>query len=107
MQCQHRRRFSDAFKAQAVKRSIESAGTLTETAKELGIHLAVLSRWRTEYSRTGRIGAHTMAEKPEPPARSNADLERENKRLKREIERLKMETAILKKAEEYFAKRQQ
>lgn len=50
---QIRRRFTAEFKAQAVKRLVESGGGLSEVATELGLSTGQLSTWRTEQLAAG------------------------------------------------------
>jgi transposase len=81
-----RRRFTTEFKAQAVKRVVDSGHELSEVATELGLSSGQLSTWRTE------ILAARKAE------------EAEMLRLKREVKRLEEENLILRKAAAVFAK---
>ena len=84
-----RRQFTVAFKAQAVKRLLESGRGLSEVATELGLSTGQLSTWRTEY-----LAAGLAARKAE---------EAETLRLKREVKRLEEENLILRKAAAVFA----
>jgi transposase-like protein len=52
-----RRRFAREFKAQAVKRLLESGRGLSEVATELGVGTAQLSAWRSEYLAAGTAEA--------------------------------------------------
>jgi transposase-like protein len=91
---QTRRRFTAAFKAQAVKRVVEGGRGLSEVATELGLSTGQLSTWRTEILAAGSAEA-LAARKVE---------EAEMLRLKREVKRLEEENLILRKAAAVFAK---
>ena len=83
-----RRQFTAAFKAQAVKRLLESGRGLSEVATELGLSTGQLSTGRMEYLAAGSAEA-LAARKAE---------EAETLRLKREVKRLEEENLILRKA---------
>jgi transposase len=89
-----RRRFTSEFKAQAVKRLLESGKGLAEVATELGIGSGQLSSWRAE---------HLVAGSAEALAARKAE-QAETQRLKRENERLEEEVEILRKAAAFFAR---
>ncbi len=89
-----RRRFTAAFKAQAVKRLVEGGRGLSEVATDLGLSTGQLSTWRTEILAAGSTEA-LAARKAE---------EAEMLRLKREVKRLEEENLILRKAAAVFAK---
>jgi transposase len=89
-----RRRFTAAFKAQAVKRLLEGGRGLSEVATELGLSTGQLSTWRTELLAAGSAEA-LAARKAE---------EAEALRLRREVKRLEEENLILRKAAAGFAK---
>ena len=88
-----RRKYSDAFKDEAVKLVTDQGYKTTEAARNLGIHEGVLRRWIKQ-------GSLEVAHS----APSTAKLQAELKQLKRENERLRMEREILKKAAAFFAK---
>jgi transposase len=88
-----RRRFTAAFKAQAVKRVLDGR-SLSEVAAELGLSSGQLSTWRLE---------HLAAGSAEALAQRKAE-EAEMHRLKRENKRLEEENQILRKAAAFFAK---
>ena len=89
-----RRRFTIAFKAQAVQRLLEGGKGLGEVATELGLSPGQLSGWRNEHLAAGSAEA-LAARKAE-----QAELQR----LKRENKRLEEEVEILKKAAAFFAR---
>src|SRR5215208_2320774 len=89
-----RRRFTAAFKAQAVQWLLEDGKGLSEAATELGLSPGQLSLWRNE---------HLAAGSAEALARRQAE-QAEVQRLKRENKRLEEEVEILKKAAAFFAR---
>lgn len=93
-----RQRFSREFKLEAVKRSLESNIPAAEIARELGISITQLYKWREEYERLGVEGSFPGA------GRKSGAPENELLRLKRENTRLKMERDILKKSLVFFAR---
>jgi len=102
MKYKSRTQYSEAFKIEAVKRSIETYGTLRALSEELGIHENLLGRWRKQYLSQTAIGIVAL-KKTLSPDKSYQELEQENKRLKKALEQAEMDKAILKKAQEYFA----
>jgi transposase len=90
-----RRRFSDEFRAGAVRLVLEEGKPVTRTARELDLATSVLSRW-VEQARadqgTSTRGTLTTDEKDELS------------RLRRENRELRLEREILKKAAAFFAK---
>ena len=89
-----RRRFTREYKAQAVKRLLESGKPLSNVATELGVSPGQLSQWRNEQLASG--SAEALAQK-------RAD-EAEMLRLRREVKRLEDENLILRKAAAFFAR---
>ena len=79
-----RRSFTREFKAQAVKRLLDSGKGLSEVATELGIGTGQLSQWRTEHLAAG--SAEALAVRKAEQA--------ETQRLKREVKRLEEEVEI-------------
>lgn len=102
MKYKPRRCFSDDFKREAVVVSVSSRQTLVELGGMLGIAPNLLSRWRREWIVTK--SSSDKAVRNSGPEKSVQDLEREVKRLKKQLQRVELENAILKKADEYFAK---
>jgi transposase len=90
-----RRQFSADFKAGAVGLVLEEGKTMSQVARDLGIHLSALSRW-VEQARANK-GQSTRGTTP------TAERE-ELTRLRRENRELKLEREILKKAAAFFAK---
>ncbi|GEM80221.1 transposase [Vibrio superstes NBRC 103154] len=104
MQLKQRRTFSNEFKRNAVQTSLESPDTVNSIAKSLGIHPAVLSKWRCELTSAKQTSNPIKNEGPES---SLAELEREMARLKKQLERAEMENDMLKKAKAYFDSRKE
>ena len=92
---QRRRRFTDEFKAGAVRLVLIEGRSVHGAALDLGVHPASLSRW-AEQARanqgTSKRGTLTTEEKEELT------------RLRKENRELRLEREILKKAAAFFAK---
>ena len=84
------RRHSEEFKREAL-RMVEAGQSQAEVARNLGIHVSLLGKWKAKYS----------AE--EPVSELTEDERLELARLRSENQRLKMERDILKKATAFFA----
>lgn len=87
-----RRRFSDEFKAEAVRLVLEQGLTPAQAAKDLGIGESTLGKW---------LSAKRVDVQPESLSESE---KAELKRLRRENSVLRMERDILKKATAFFSK---
>jgi transposase len=86
-----RKRYSDSFKAEAVKLVKEQGRSLTQAAKELGISASGLGRWiEKDDVENGRREGLTASEKAEI-----RELKRENKILRMERDILKKATAFV------------
>jgi transposase len=92
-----RKRYANAFKAQAVAR-LNETDNVTALAIELGIRRNQLYKWAKQLAEAGPEKAFKR------PGRPRAQDEDELTRLRRENSRLEMENTILKKAEAYFAR---
>ena len=88
----NRRKFSKAFKREAVGLYRTSGKSLSQVARELGIGSSVLSAWLA------------MVEAEEKTGLKSDELE-ELQRLRKENARLQMEVEILGKATAFFANR--
>lgn len=90
-----RRKFTDEFKAGAVRLVLEEGKTVTEVARDLDLTESALRLWveriRAERGK-GKLGSLTTAEREELV------------RLRKENRRLLMERDILKKATAFFAR---
>ena len=91
-----RRQYTEEFKQEAVRIVTEHGYGVTEAARNLGINVKMLGRWKrqAEQQTNGSIGGH---------GQMSADHE-ELLRLRKENQRLRMEREILKKATVFFAK---
>lgn len=89
-----RRRYSDAFKADAVRLLEEEGYGLTEAARRLGVDCSCLTRWRRELR--GEVAGR-------PVAVSTDERDAELRRLREEVRKLRMERELLKKAAAFFA----
>ena len=92
------RKYTKAFKSEAVRLALQPGMTTRRAASDLGIPLNVLYRWKKELRESGDNafrghGVRTAAEE-------------ELVRLRREVSELRMERDILKKAAAWFAKQQ-
>lgn len=85
-------RYSDEFKATAVRLSQLPGVAVRDVATSLDIHPFMLSRWRKEHRESPRL-----ARRSEIDPRTQAEL-RELRELKRDYARLQEEHALLKKA---------
>lgn len=85
-----RKSFSAEFKAEAIK--MLEGRRMAEVARNLGVSLSALHRWRSEVQ--PQVVESTSTE----------DLAAKCKRLESENRRLRLEQEILKKATAYFAK---
>lgn len=94
-------KYSDRFKATAVRLSELPGVSVQDVAESLYIHPFMLSRWRKE-AREGKIVTKGVDVDKDVAAELKA-----LRRLKREHERLKIEHELLKKAIEFTSKRKQ
>jgi transposase len=85
-------KYSDRFKAMAVRLSELSGVEVQEVAESLYIHPFMLSRWRKE-AREGRLVMKGVRIEEDVAAEL-----KELRRVKKQYERLKLEHEILKKA---------
>ena len=86
-----RRKFSKEFKRDAVRLLHTSGKSMTQVARELGVHVSVLQAWRDMVAAEEKTGITTSEQE-------------ELVRLRRDNDRLRMEVEILKKATAFFAK---
>ena len=90
-------RYSEEFKAEAVKSIAEHNGNISTAARKLGIPMQTLTNWQNKANQ-GKLKG-TKQYDPELMA-----LIEENKQLKRKLKIAEEEREILKKATAYFAK---
>jgi len=89
-----RKKYTQEFRDSAVKLITEQGYQITEAARNLGLNVSMLGRWKRE-AEGGGDGS--------PDAPRGKDLQAELTRLRKENLRLKMEREILKKAAAFFA----
>jgi transposase len=94
-------KYSDRFKATAVRLSQLRGVSVQEVAESLYIRPFMLSRWRKQ-AREGQI-----VTKGVEINKATASELKELRRIKRDYERLKIEHELLKKAIEFTSKRKQ
>lgn len=85
------KRYSEEFRAEAIKQVTERGYTVREVARRIGIAPDTLYKW------VGGVRKHRAV-------KADGELEAENARLKAELKRVEEERDILKKAAAYFAK---
>jgi transposase len=91
------RRYSPEYKREAIELLRKSGKSITDVAKDLGIPLQSLSRWKAL--------AEKQKSPPQPASKRSASAaELEIAELRRELERVRMERDFLKKAAAFFAK---
>lgn len=94
-----RKRYSKAFKLEAVRLLEQSGRPAAELARELGIRRNQLYKWKAQLSDKGEDAAFRG-----PGRNAAVDNRSELDQLKRKLAKLEEENAILKKAAAYFAK---
>jgi len=90
-----RKKYTQEFKEEAVKLITEQGYQITEAARNLGVNVNMLGRWKREIEGCGEDGLGL---------KGSAAMQAEVARLRKENKRLKMEREILKKAAVFFAK---
>ena len=88
------KRYTDEFKAEAIKQITERGYPVSEVAERLGVTTHSLYAWLKK----ARGGVKS------PQGINIEEVHKENIRLKAELMRIKEERDILKKAAAYFAK---
>lgn len=89
-----RKHYTQEFRDSAVKLITEQGYQITEAARNLGINVSMLGRWKREADNGGGVNSETPSGKA---------LQAEVTRLRKENRRLLMEREILKKAAAFFA----
>lgn len=95
-----RKTYSQEYKLKAVRLVIDQKQSATSVARSLGIEVANLRRWVTQYK---------VSNEQAFPGNGKQSLTEEQQRIKEleaEVRQLKMEQEILKKAAAFFAKDQ-
>jgi transposase len=89
-------RYSPEFKREAVRQLTDTDKSCTQLARELGIRVNQLYKWKQQIDQSQADAF--------PGSGRKAEADGEVAQLKRELERLREENEILKKAAAYFAK---
>ncbi len=89
-----RKKYTQEFRESAVKLITEQGYQITEAARNLGINVSMLGRWKREADGGGDGSLDSLSGKA---------MQAELTRLRKENHRLKMEREILKKAAAFFA----
>lgn len=87
--------FSREFKVEALRLAAAGEKPATQVARELGIRVNQLGKWKAQLEREAATGA---------PAKRGRPVDDEVAQLRRENARLKEENELLKKAAIYFAR---
>ena len=110
MRVQTYQKYDRAFREGALALLERSDRTLSEVARDLGVHSCTLRYWyKADMAKKGKKSPR-LARVPvrEPtggtPAEKLARMEAENAALRKRIDELELDRAILKKAAAFFAK---
>ena len=96
MEKKRRREYTKEFKMEAVRLVSEQGYSLSEAARNLGIHSSLLRRWKNQIETEGKDAF---------PGKGHMGPEQEEiRQLRKEVRELRMEREILKKATAFFAK---
>ncbi|MGS0763786.1 transposase [Syntrophomonas curvata] len=87
-----RRRYSEDEKLNIITRCLRGE-TLADISRDTGIHQVLISRWRKEYSETGRFG---KSRKTASNSTIPKELQDEMRHLKKRIEDKNLEIAVLR-----------
>ncbi len=93
--------YDKAFRAEAVKLAITSDKSISQTAKELGVHETTLYNWVAQ-ARKSDVTYQT-----EEGVKSTAEIMDELRQVKKELARVTEEREILKKAAAFFGREEQ
>lgn len=91
------RKYTEEFRAAAVKQVIDGKRSIPSVARGLEMSSKTLANWVAK----ARKGEPLLKRAPSQPV---SELQAENTRLRQENTRLRVEKEILKKAAAYFAK---
>lgn len=98
--------YSNEFKHQAVKLTLQPETKVKDIAEGLGIHPMMLSRWRSEY-RQGVLQGDGQLRNAMSKKKSPSKHLTEMAKLKRQNARLQQENDLLKKWQQYLAEQHQ
>lgn len=93
-----RKNYTAEFKRQAIELAAREDVGPSRAARDLGISLSALSRWRKQVEKQGSLAFPGQGRTALTP------LEQEIKHLRKELEILRQEREILVKAAAFFAK---
>ncbi len=91
-----RRKFSAAFKRQAVEELLSGVTTLAQLSRRLEVSSGLILHWKRRYEEGGLV---------EGPSRTEKEFLSRIAQLEQMVGRLTMENDLLKKAVEYTARR--
>jgi transposase len=95
-----KKKFSAAFRANAVRLAAESERPIAEVARDLDVPYQTLYSWMQKAGKTQAARDQPARTPGEPPETA----EEEVRRLRRELDEVKMERDFLKKAAAFFAR---
>ena len=98
--------YSNEFKHQAVKLTLQADTKVKDIAEGLGIHPMMLSRWRSEY-RQGVLQGDGQLRNAMSKKKSPSKQMTEIAKLKKQNARLQQENDLLKKWQQYLAEQHQ
>ena len=98
-----RKHFSREFKVAALSRVQDGVRSMSEVARELGVHPGTLRHWKKQLGGLDS-GAALPPSAGNGASSSDESLEAEVLRLRREVAKLRQERDILKKAAAFFAR---
>jgi transposase-like protein len=87
-----RRRYSEEEKLNIISRCLQGE-KLQDISRDMGIHQVLISRWRKEYSETGRFG---KSRKTTSSSALPKELQDEIRHLKKRVEDKNLEIAVLR-----------
>lgn len=107
-----RKHFSREFKVAALTRVQDGVRSMSDVARELGVHPGTLRHWKKQLGGLGGVGVVVRPAAPsgdggrvlDEEALPAGSLEAEVLRLRREVAKLRQERDILKKAAAFFAR---
>ena len=93
------RQYTQEFKKEAVEYSLNSGKTAEEVARDLGISVSNLRRWRSQYKKRGELAFPGHGKENLTPQ------EEKLRKLQKELADTQIERDILKKALAIFTKK--
>ena len=97
-----RKHFSREFKLAALSRVQDGVRSMSDVARELGVHPGTLRQWKKQLGVRGAVRPIASSDGEGPSVQES--LEAEVLRLRREVAKLRQERDILKKAAAFFAR---